>query len=127
MASVERFIERKLRLVINEEKSSVSDPFDLTFLGFWLRKNAKGEVSILISQRTSDRMSVRIRELTPRNWGNSFDTCVLQVNRYLNGWIGYFRLCTGTSSFSDFDAHIRRRLRAPLRWRPPQVGVSCHP
>ena len=114
MASVQRFIEHKLLLVINEEKSSVSDPFDLTFLGFWLRKNAKGEVLILISQRTTNRLKVRVRELTPRNWGSSFDSCVLRVSRYLNGWIGYFRLCTGTSSFGAVDAHIRRRLRALL-------------
>ena len=114
MASVKRFVECRLRLVINEEKSSVSDPYDLTFLGFWLRKNARGEVSILISRRTATRLSVRIRELTPRNWGGSFDSCVLRVNRYLNGWIGYFRLCTGTGSFGNVDAHIRRRLRALL-------------
>ena len=38
-----------------------------------------------------------------------------RINRYLNGWIGYFRLCTsGKSSFGPFDAHIRRRLRAIL-------------
>ena len=90
MASVQQFIERKLRLVINEEKSSVSDPFDSTFLGFWLRNDSKGEVAILISERTAKRMSVRIRELTPRTWGGSFDSCVARVNRYLNGWIGYF-------------------------------------
>lgn len=114
MASVQRFIEHKLRLVINEEKSSVSDPFDLTFLGFRLRKDSTGDVAILISERTAKRMSVRIRELTPRNWGGSFDSCVTRVNRYLNGWIGYFRLCTGTPSFQNFDAHIRRRLRALL-------------
>ena len=112
MASVKRFIERKLRLVINEEKSSVSAPFDLTFLGFWLGKDTKGEVSIRISQRTANRLQVRVRELTPRNWGGSFDSCVLRVNRYLNGWMGYFRLCTGTNSFGSVDAHIRRRLRA---------------
>ncbi|QDT28689.1 Group II intron-encoded protein LtrA [Gimesia panareensis] len=114
MASVQQFIERKLRLVINEEKSSVSAPFDLTFLGFRLRKDSKGIMMILISNRTARRMSVRIRELTPRNWGGSFDACVARVNRYLNGWIGYFRLCTGVGSFSGFDAHIRRRLRAIL-------------
>ncbi len=114
MASVKRFIERKLRLVINEEKSSVSKPFDLTFLGFRLGKDTKGEVTIRISQRSASRLKVRVRELTPRNWGGSFDSCVQRVNRYLNGWIGYFRLCTGTSSFGNVDAHIRRRLRALL-------------
>lgn len=81
MASVQQFIERKLRLVINEEKSSVSAPFDLTFLGFRLRKDSKGIMMIRISNRTARRMSVRIRELTPRNWGGSFDSCVARVNR----------------------------------------------
>ena len=114
MTSVKRFIEHKLRLVINEEKSSLSNPFDLTFLGFWLGKDSQGEMSIRISRRTAERLKVRVRELTPRNWGGSFDSCVLRVNRYLNGWIGYFQLCTGTSSFGDVDAHIRRRLRAIL-------------
>lgn len=59
MASVQQFIVQKLRLVINEEKSSVSAPFDLTFLGFRLRKDSKGIVMILISDRTARRMSVR--------------------------------------------------------------------
>ncbi|QDU05692.1 Group II intron, maturase-specific domain [Gimesia chilikensis] len=98
----------------NEEKSSVSAPFDLTFLGFRLRKDSKWIMMIRISNRTARRMSVRIRELTPRNWGGSFDSCVAQVNRYLNVWIGYFCLCTGVGSFSGFDAHIRRRLRPIL-------------
>lgn len=114
MASVTRFIERKLRLVVNEDKSSVSGPYDLSFLGFHLGKNSQGEVTIRISDRTAKRMSVQVRELTPRNWGDSFESCVDRVNRYLSGWIGYFQLCTGPHSFQDFDAHIRRRLRALL-------------
>lgn len=114
MASVTRFIERRLRLVVNEEKSSVSESYDLTFLGFRLTKSRSGDISIQISRRTDKRMRVRVRELTPRNWGGSFDTCVERLNQYLRGWMGYFRLCTSLSSFSDFDAHIRRRLRALL-------------
>lgn len=114
MNSVRRFIERRLRLVVNEDKSSVSEPFDLTFLGFHLRRNSKGEVTINVSDRTKQRMNLRLRELTPRSWGNSVAECLGRVNRYLNGWIGYFQLCTeeGMYSFSTFDAHIRRRLRA---------------
>lgn len=114
MASVTRFIERKLRLVVNEEKSSVSGPYDLTFLGYHLGKNSQGEVSIRISDRTAKRLRVRIRELTPRNWGQTFASCVDRVNRYLSGWIGYFRMCTEAHSFQYFDAHIRRRLRVIL-------------
>ena len=116
MASVRRFIERRLRLVVNEDKSSVSEPFDLTFLGFRLRREPNGQVAVSISKRTAERLKVQIRELTPRGWGCSFPTVLDRVNRYLNGWIGYFRLCTheGASRFGTFDAHTRRRLRAIL-------------
>ena len=59
-------------------------------------------------------MDTRIRELTPRMWGQSLSRCIDEVNRYLRGWIGYFRLCTeaGLRSFGKFDAHLHRRLRA---------------
>lgn len=114
MASVQRFIERKLRLVINESKSSVRKPFHSNFLGFHLGKGRDGSVYIRISQRAKKRIDARIRELTPRNWGGSFETCAGRINRYLNGWIGYFPICTSPNSFSQFDAHIGRRLRALL-------------
>lgn len=114
MASVQRFIEKRLRLQVNTDKSSVSQPFDFSFLGFRLRKSSDGSILICISAKTKQRLSIRVRELTPRTWGDSFARCVERANRYLKGWIGYFRLCTSVSSFSQVDAHIRRRLRAIL-------------
>lgn len=115
MESVRRFIERRLRLVVNEDKSSVSEPFALTFLGFRLRRTKNGDVVVGLSSRTRQRLDARIRELTPRTWGQSFAACLERVNQYLNGWIGYFRLCTnGRTSFASVDAHTRRRLRAIL-------------
>jgi RNA-directed DNA polymerase len=114
MDSIRKFIEGRLRLVVNEEKSSVSCPNDLTFLGFHLGKSPAGKVTIVPSTRSTGRMGTRIRELTPRTWGQSVAACIAQVNSYLRGWLGYFRLCTeeGTTSFGRFDAHIRRRIRA---------------
>ncbi len=114
MNSIRRFIERRLRLLVNEEKSSVTGPNYVTFLGFQLGMTAEGEVSVTISARTKKRMDRRIRELTPRVWGQSVATCLKGMNRYLRGWIGYFRLCTeeGLRPLRKFDAHIRRRVRA---------------
>jgi len=114
MNSVRKFIESRLRLLVNEGKSSVSGPMDLTFLGFHLSKSEDGSVAVAISERTKERMDVRIRELTPRNWGRSLNACFGGLNRYLRGWIGYFRLCTEDCMrpLHKFDAHIRRRLRA---------------
>ena len=90
----------------------MSESFDLTFLGFRLTKSSTGGISIQIPRRTGKRMRVRVRELTLRSWGSSLGACIERVNQYLRGWMGYFRLCTSWSSFGNFDAHIRRRLRA---------------
>ena len=114
MNSIRKFIERRLRLMVNEDKSSVSGPIDLTFLGFHLSKSEDGSVAVAISERTKERMDARIHELTPRTWGRSLNACFGDLNRYLRGWIGYFRLCTEDQlrPLHKSDAHIRRRLRA---------------
>ena len=116
MASIRKFIEGRLRLVVNEEKSSINRPNELTFLGFQLGKSPAGKVTVGLSARTEERLDTRIRELTPRTWGQSVAACFEKVNSYLRGWFGYFRLCTeeGIHSFGRYDAHIRRRLRAVI-------------
>jgi RNA-directed DNA polymerase len=64
--------------------------------------------------KTQARLSTKIRELTPRSWGQSLKACFEELNEYCRGWIGHFRICTeeGASEFREFDAHLRRRLRA---------------
>jgi group II intron reverse transcriptase/maturase len=115
MASITRFIERRLRLKVNEGKSAVARPEERHFLGFRLRREPRdGEVEVLLSKRTRERISIRIRELTPRKWGKSFRECIRQVNTYLVGWLGFFGTCTEGEerTLKILDAHIRRRLRA---------------
>jgi group II intron reverse transcriptase/maturase len=116
MASLRRFIERRLRLKVNEAKSAVARPEQRHFVGFRLRRDARsGQTDVLLSQRSRDRFDERIRELTPRNWGRSFRACIAQVNEYLLGWFGFFGICSGggaESTFRTLDGHIRRRLRA---------------
>jgi len=114
MASIRRFLERRLRLLVNEEKSAITRPEDVHFLGFRFVVNDDGGVEVHLSNRTKDRLSTRIRELTPRTWGQSVKSCLEATNVYLKGWAAYFRLCTeeGAVLFERFDAHIRRRIRA---------------
>ncbi len=115
-ASLTRFIERRLRLNVNEAKSAVARPEERHFLGFRLRRDAaEGETEVLLSKRSKERINEKIRELTPRNWGNSLRACILRVNEYTRGWIGFFGICTSPETertLHGLDAHIRRRLRA---------------
>jgi RNA-directed DNA polymerase len=114
MDSARRFIERRLRLKINEEKSSVTTPDKVHFLGFRLVTLRNGSVHVYLSDRSHRRLMRRIRELTPRTWGNSLVKCIEGLNGYLTGWEAYFDLCTrpAASRWPHYDAHIRRRLRA---------------
>ena len=113
MEATRRFIEGRLRLKINEEKSSVSHPGKVHFLGFRLVTLRDGSVHVYLSKRSHQRIMQRIRELTPRTWGNSLEACIRQADEYLRGWEAYFDLCSrpAASRWPHYDAHLRRRLR----------------
>lgn len=115
MASVSGFIQRRLRLKVNTNKSAVGQPQDRHFLGFSLRREPlDGRVEVDLSKRTKERIGNKLRELTPRNWGNSLKTCITKINAYTVGWMGFFGICTEQVevTLKTLDAHIRRRLRA---------------
>ena len=122
MASIVAFIERRLRLKVNVDKSAGSRPEARHFLGFSLRREPLGgAVEVGLSKRSRDRLRAKIRELTPRTWGQSLRDCIKAISQCLLGWIGYFRVCTKESlqRLIFADAHIRRRLRAIVlrHWR----------
>lgn len=123
MASITRFIEKRLRLEVNQAKSAVAKPSDRHFLGFSLNRNEKGEVEINLSERSKARIRERSKELSPRNWGDTMKSAITGLNGYLQGWMGFFGICTsGVEQFlNGVDVHIRRRLRAiklkQWKWR----------
>jgi group II intron reverse transcriptase/maturase len=115
MASVVRFIEGHLRLKVNHAKSAVARPGERHFVGFSLRRNPEtSKVEVQLSKRSKTAIDKKIRELTPRAWGQSMSGCIQGLNRYLLGWIGFFGICTEevVRTLHGLDAHIRRRLRA---------------
>jgi len=117
MASIRAFLERRMRLQVNEEKSGVRKPQDVHFLGFCFRctKGDNGDtVAVFLSRKAERRLRETVREMTPPNWGRSINTCMDEISRYLTGWMSHYRLCTveATRVLGVIDAHIRRRVRA---------------
>jgi len=80
-------------------------------------------VTINLSERSKVRIRERVKELSPRNWGDTVKSAISGLNVYLKGWMGFFGICTsGVERFlNGVDAHIRRRLRAiklkQWKWR----------
>ena len=117
MTSIRKFLEKRMRLQVNETKTGVRKPGEVAFLGFSFRcsKEATGGlVAVFPSRKAKQRLMATMREMTPANWGRSVRTCMAEVSRYLTGWMSHFRLCTSeaTNELGVIDAHIRRRVRA---------------
>lgn len=108
MAGLVRFIERRLGLKVNREKSAVGRPEERHFLGFHV-----GKKKLDVSVRTTERLRAKVRELTPRTWGNRLSVCVRAINAYARGWVEFFGVATFLGDITRWaDAHLRRRLRA---------------
>jgi group II intron reverse transcriptase/maturase len=118
LESVKQYLEKKLKLKVNPKKSKVERATRAKFLGFsfWKRK---GEVLIRIANRTKERFMEKIRHLTKRTRTGKMEDVVSNINRYVTGWMTYYRLATTPSVYKELDEWIRRRLRQILwkRWK----------
>ena len=98
MENVKTFLEKKLKLKVNPKKSKVERAKSVKFLGFSFYKH-KGEVLIRIANRSKERFVEKLRRLTKRTRTGKLDTIVTEINRYLVGWVGYYRLANTPSVF----------------------------
>jgi len=110
MNSVKRFLERRLKLKINEAKSAVAPPSRRKFLGFSFTGGATPKRRL--SPQAVARFKERVRELTRRAQGASLEKIAEKLSRYLIGWRGYFGICETPSVLRELDQWTRRRLRA---------------
>jgi RNA-directed DNA polymerase len=116
MASLTRFIEGRLKLQINTEKSAVARPWHRSFLGFTVKDDAA--FRRCIADKAVTQFKGRVRELTRRHRGVSLEKMIADLNPFVRGWAGYF----GFSQWRELpslDGWIRRRLRCVVwvQWK----------
>lgn len=121
MASVTRFLERRLKLRVNTAKSAVASPTERKFLGFSFVD--QGRFRRCIAPQALVRFKGRVRELTARNGGRSLAQIIPELSRYLIGWRGYFGFCETPTALRLLDKWIRRRLRA-IVWKQWKYGTN---
>lgn len=107
MESLKQFLSKRLRLKVNEGKSSVSKVTERHFLGFRILQNGK----INISKKSEENVKNAIRLITKRNRGSSLDQVISDLNKKLGGWINYFKLIDRPEQLRDLDSWMRRKLR----------------
>jgi group II intron reverse transcriptase/maturase len=116
LVSLTDFIERKLKLKVNRQKSGVRHCFDVKFLGYTLLPEGK----IRVADKSIERFKLKVKELTRRNRGVKLEQIVKELNAVIIGWANYFHLANcWLSNIRDLDGWIRRKLRC---YRLKQCG-----
>jgi RNA-directed DNA polymerase len=115
---VKQYLEKKLKLKVNPKKSKVGRAKAAKFLGFSFYKY-QGKIHIRIARRSLERLRDKIRRLTRRTRSGKLEDILQELNRYLIGWVAYYRLAETPSVYQRLDAWLRRRLRQMLwkRWK----------
>lgn len=119
LESISRFVERRLKLKVNKEKSAADRSDKRKILG--LRISPEQKARIWFTPTTIEKFKNKVRELTRKNKSQPIEERIEKLNTYLTGWINYFSLADTRSVIKGLDEWIRRRLRACLlkQWVKP--------
>jgi RNA-directed DNA polymerase len=109
MKSITKFIETKLKLVINREKSKTALSREVKFLGMTIINK-----TISIAAKSLERAMEKVKELTQRGTSQNMKKTVEEINKWYKGWTGYFSMTQYPAQLHTIEAHIRRRLRARI-------------
>ena len=106
MASISRFLERKLKVKVNKDKSKVVRAQDSSFLGFTFTR-----MKLTSTEKAINGFKTRLRRLTGRSWGVSMQYRYASLSRYIQGWMNYFGVGMRYNDVVELDHWLRRRIR----------------
>ncbi len=112
LRSISRFLNRHLKLSINQAKSAVGRPWERQFLGFTI----SSRLNRRISTKSIKRLKSRVREITCRTSGRRIEAIVRDLRRFMLGWQAYFNFTEVRYILKELDSWIKRRLRCYL-WK----------
>ena len=120
LSSISRFLNNRLKLVVNTVKSHVVKTSESKFLGFTFNRGR-----IQWHPKTLLKFKQQVRRLTNRNWGVSMHYQLFKISQYLRGWINYFGIANCYQRCVNLDHWIRRRVRMAYwrQWRKPRTKV----
>lgn len=128
LESCRKFLEGKLKLTMNLQKSKVVSMFsrrNFKFLGCCLGKNGRG-VYIQVHRNSLQKAKQKLRELTSRSQGRNVRMVMAKVKEFIRGWIGYFYIADMKRILQSWDRWLRRRIRMYIwkQWKKPKTRVQ---
>jgi RNA-directed DNA polymerase len=121
LASLTGFLEKRLRLRVNQDKSKVDRPWNRSFLGYSMTSQKLPRLKV--SRESEKRLKAKLRSAFRKGRGRNLKRFVEDLGPLLRGWVAYFRLAEVKRVFEDLDAWLRRRLRNVIwrQWKRPRT------
>ena len=125
MESVTKYIEKDLKLIVNQEKSKVGSPTRLKFLSCLMRR-VNGTYRFIPTKQAKQKFKNSLKRLTKRNRPGTFEEIVQQINRVTRGWINYFGLGFIKGFIKEIEGWLHHRLRQLIlkRWKKPRTIIK---
>jgi len=138
LKGITKFIENKLKLKVNQEKTKICRPKNLTILGYGFvstsKKGEKGKYQLVTSEEAFKKLKVKIKQVTRKTSPKTFDEMITELNLVTRGWLNYFKFASMWNKLRDLDGWLRSRLRYFIwkKWKKPdrrkraflQMGVN---
>ena len=119
MTSITTFLETRLKLTVNQDKSAVDRPWNRQFLGYGMTHHHIPKLKV--GGKAVDRIKAKIREISRKGRGRNLKRVIEEITPILRGWSNYFKLSGVKKPFEELDEWIRRKLRCILwrQWKRP--------
>ena len=121
MAGVERFLNQRLKLTLNREKSLVARPWVCDYLGYGMSWHQQPRLRV--ATMSLGRLHDRLRDLLRGARGHKMANVIERINPVLRGWAGYFKLSQSKRPLEEIDGWVRRKLRCVVwrQWKRPST------
>lgn len=124
--SIFKFLEKKLNLPINREKSGIRKPVQFEILGYTFVptyiKGERGKYQLVVSEKGWKRLKEKVKSITRKTSQLSFDERITKLKEVQRGWLNYFRMGSITGKLGTLDSWVRNRLRYCIwkDWKKPE-------
>jgi RNA-directed DNA polymerase len=126
LASLIDWIERRLKLKVNREKSGIRRPSDGNLLGFGFWHGKGGEIQPRVSNKSYTRLKEKIKRLTGRSWSVSMEERLLKLSQVTRGWVNYFYRANARKHLLELDKWMQARLRMCIwkQWKRVRTRIT---
>ena len=126
LESISKFIEGKLFLKVNHDKTGTGSVCGKKFLGYTFDFDEEGRCLLRLHPKTIVKLKARLKQLTGRSNGMGYAQRKKALELFVRGWVEYYKLAEMKLTVKDIDGWLRRRIRMCIwkSWKNPRTRIA---